>query len=211
MFIVLESIDGGGKGRQRLELENYLRTKNVSVKSKEFPDHETSIWNEYLHPALHKEKFLTSGAWFCAFALEKFLWEEELKKYKEDKNNIFIADGYYTTTLVYQCILGGNPSLEFGVEFAEKMGLVKPDLTVYLDVNPKTALIRKNAEEGKQGVANQDIYESDLEKQNQIRAAFKRLVAEQTWCPWIELDGNGSIQEVRDLIFSEIRGLWDQK
>ncbi|MCA9385715.1 hypothetical protein KC717_03645 [Candidatus Dojkabacteria bacterium] len=204
MFIVLESIDGGGKGRQREELVKYLENKDIQVKSAEFPDHSTPIWDEYLHPALHGEKHMTPGAWFSAFAMEKFLWEEELKKFKGDKNNIFIADGYYTTTLVYQCIIQNKPSLEFGIQFAEQLSIVKPDLAIYLDVHPKTALARKSLEEGKE---KKDMFEEDLEKQVWIQAAFQKMVKEQVWCPWKQVDGNGSIHEVRDATFAEIRDI----
>lgn len=202
MFIVIESIDGGGKGKQREEMIEFLGDRGVKVKSMEFPDHSTSIWNDYIHPALHGEKSLSPGAWFSAFAFEKFLWQEELAKYKSDKNNLFIADGYYTTTLAYQCMLYNKPSLDFGIKFAEELGIVKPDLTIYLDVNPKIALERKGKEEGKE---KKDIFEGDLEKQKQIQEAFRKLVEDKVWCDWVQLDGNGSIQEVRDLIVDEIR------
>lgn len=201
MFIVLESIDGGGKGKQREVLSKHLQDLGKVVKSYEFPDHNTSIWNDYLHPALHGKKKLTSGGWFSAFAFEKFLWEEELKKYKGDPSNLFIADGYYTTTLVYQCILQGVPSLDFGVQFAEELGIVKPDLAIYLDVNPKVAMERKNHEEGKE---DKDINEGDIEKQYSIQEGFRKLVKENVWCNWEEVDGNGNIEEVRDLIYSKI-------
>jgi dTMP kinase len=208
MFVVLESIDGGGKGRQRIEVETYFDSKGVNIKSAGFPDHSNSIWKDYLQLALHKKINLTPGGWFSAFALEKFLWQEELSKFKSDPNNLFVADGYYTTTMVYQCLLNGVPTLDFGIQFAEQLGIVKPDLTIYLDVNPATARARKDAEEGKEV---QDMYESDIEKQEQIRTAFKQLVKDNTWCKWVELDGNGSIQEVRDQIIEQIENLKKSK
>lgn len=204
MFIVLESIDGGGKGRQRVELVEFLKKKDVNVQSVEFPDHTTVIWDKYIHPALHGELDMVPGAWFSAFAFEKFLWDNELKKYKEDTNNLFIADGYYTTTLAYQCILQEKPSLEFGVQFAEEFGIVKPDLTIYLDVHPKTALARKENEEGKEGDEGKDLFEASLEKQKEVRGAFQQLANDNVWCDWAVVDGNGSIQEVRDAVFAEI-------
>lgn len=204
MFIVIESIDGGGKGRQREELVGYLQKRGIQIESKEFPDHDTAIWREYLHPVLHGEKKLTPGGWFSAFAFEKFLWEEKFKKYKGDKNNLFIADGYYTTTLVYQCLVQKKPSLKFGIEFAEELGIVKPDLAIYLSVSPKTALLRKREEDGKEKT---DMFEKDIEKQIQIQEGFKNLIKDQVWCNWVEIDGNGTIQEVRDLVYEEIRKL----
>ncbi len=201
MFIVLESIDGGGKGRQRLEVSNFFKEKGLNIASMEFPDHSTPVWEKYIHPALHGQRKLTSGGWFCAFSLEKFLWQEELKKYKSDPHNLFLADGYYTTTLVYQCLIQGAPTLDFAVEFAKVFDLVIPDLTIYLDVAAKTALMRKQKEEGKEEI---DLFEGDIEVQGKIRDAFKKLIREKVWCPWLELDGNGTIEEVRDAIIAEI-------
>lgn len=204
MFIVLESIDGGGKGRQRTEIEEYYQAKAVNIKSMGFPDHNTSVWKDYLHPGLHKEKVLNNFTWFVGFAFDKAIWQDEIKKYKNDPTNLFIADGYYTTTLVYQCIIQGFPSLDFGIQFAEEMGMVKPDLAIYLDVNPKVAMARKYQEEGKD---EKDMFESDVKMQQKIRDGFKGLIANQTWCPWKELDGSGSIEEVRDIIINEIQDL----
>ncbi len=205
MFVVIESIDGGGKGKQREEVEKYFLQKEVTVASKEFPDHDTSLWNDYLHPALHGEKSLNAGAWFTGFLFEKFLWSDELKKYKGDKNNIFIADGYFTTMLVYQCKIQGKPTTEFALKVAKEFSLTRPDLVVYLDVNPKVAMHRKLKEEGK---AEKDLFESDIEKQKEIKKAFKELASDNVWANWVELDGNGSIPEVRDLIIAEINKLY---
>lgn len=204
MFIVLESIDGGGKGRQRTELEEYYVSKGINVKTMGFPDHNNSVWRDYLHPALHGEKVLNKFTWFVSFAFDKAIWQDEIKKYKSDPTNLFIADGYYTTTLVYQCLLQGFPTLDFGIKFAEEMEMVKPDLVLYLDVNPKVAMVRKYNEEGKD---QKDMFEADIEKQESIRNGFKELVEKNVWCDWKELDGSGSIEEVRDLVLNEIQEL----
>lgn len=204
MFIVLESIDGGGKGKQREELESFYEAKGVPIKTMGFPDHDNSLWREYLHPALHGEKNLNKFTWFVGFAFDKAIWQDEIKKFKSDPNNLFIADGYYTTTLVYQCLIQQFPSLDFGLEFAEEMSIVKPDLTLYLDVNPKVAMVRKYNEEGKE---KKDMFEADIEKQEKIRAGFKELIEKKIWCEWKEIDGGGSIEEVRDLITNEIQDL----
>lgn len=204
MFIVLESIDGGGKGRQREEIEEYYKAKGVAIKTMGFPDHGNCLWNEYIHPALHKERILNKFTWFVAFAFDKAIWQEEIKKYKADPSNLFIADGYYTTTLVYQCIIQQFPSLDFGVQFAEEMGMVKPDLTIFLDVNPKTAMMRKYNEEGKE---KKDMFEADIAMQEQIRSGFNGLIENNVWCEWKQVDGGGSVLEVRDQIITEIEEL----
>ncbi|MBP9758420.1 hypothetical protein KBD45_01895 [Candidatus Dojkabacteria bacterium] len=204
MFIVLESIDGGGKGRQREEIEKYYKAKGVNIRTMGFPDHNNCVWREYIHPALHKEKILNKFTWFVGFAFDKAIWQEEIKKYKSDPNNLFIVDGYYTTTLVYQCLIQGFPSLDFGVKFSEEMGMVKPDLTIYLDVNPKVAMLRKYGEDGKD---EKDMFESDVAMQAKIQAGFNKLIDEKIWCEWKVIDGGGTIEEVRDLVINEVQEL----
>jgi dTMP kinase len=193
MFIVLEGIDGAGKGHQRNILVQKL-TDRYQLSTTDFPDHQGMLYQKLIHPAISEEIKLSNSALFLSFALDQLLWQDRIQPTVGSKDLFFIADGYYTTNIVYQCLMSGNFTLEQALEFAKTYGLAEPDLTIYLDVDPKKAMERKMQEDGhEEGL---DIYERSLHKQQQIRAGFKKMVNEQIFGKWAEVDGNGSLEEV---------------
>ena len=70
MFIVLEGIDGAGKGRQRNELVAMLKGKIKDLHTVDFPDHKGTLYRELIKPALLEKISLNKSAWFLGFAIE---------------------------------------------------------------------------------------------------------------------------------------------
>lgn len=198
MFIVLEAIDGAGKGRQRTELINHYKQIEQSVGSCDFPDHDGFLYDKIIHPALHREIEIEPKTFMLSFMLDQMLWQPKIRSALRSPNNHFIADGYFTTTLVYQCYLGQVMDIEEAVDLAERLGIVKPDMNIYLDVDPKVALSRKQQEQGhEEGL---DMYEGDLVKQNKIREGFLYLAEHKIFGDWEIIDGHGTIEEVKDQV-----------
>jgi len=197
MFIVLESIDGGGKGLQRIEVSDYLAKKGINIKGVEFPIHNV-FYESIIHPALQGETTMNSASWILSFLLDKTLFANKIRPYLNQANKIFLADGYFTTTIAYQSLLMKlvelDKLLQYGVEFE----IPKPDLTIYLDVEPEIAIERKNKEEGHEEVP--DMFEKSIEKQKQLQSIFRKMVKEQIYCPWVQIDGNKTIKEVTNSI-----------
>lgn len=205
MFIVIEAIDGAGKGLQRNEISAYLAKKVKNLTTKDFPDHQSIIYQQLIHPALHEEIQLSKSAMFLAFALDQIMWQDKILPTLGSKTDYFIADGYFTTNLVYQCLMAKNFELDDAIKFATTFGIAVPDLIIYLDVDPEVAMERKMKEEGHdEGL---DIYERSLQKQQQIRAGFKQMVKNQTFGKWTEVDGMGSITEVTQNIIAALNKL----
>jgi len=198
MFVVIDGIDGAGKGRQRAELVNFLADKDFEVTTTDFPDHQGQIYKNIIHPALHEEIEMTPQTWFLAFVLDQLLWSSKINPAIGSKDKHFISDGYFTTTLAYQCKLSKVMSVEEALGLATRFGLPVPDFVIFLDVDPKVAMARKMDEEGHdEGL---DIFERSLKKQQKIREAFLELAKEQAWTKWEVIDGNGSIEEVNKSI-----------
>lgn len=203
MFIVIEAIDGAGKGLQRNQLTSLLDGKVKSLISKDFPDHQGSIYRDLIHPAIHNEINLSNEALFLAFALDQIMWQDRIVKTIGSKDDYFIADGYYTTNLVYQCLMAKNFTLKTGIDFAQKFKIAQPDIIIYLDVDPKIAMQRKMNEEGHdEGL---DIYERSLKKQQLIRRGFKKMHDQQIFGNWVEVDGSKSIEEVTKSIIQVLK------
>lgn len=194
MFIVLDGIDGAGKGRQRYELVNYLTDRNLQVSTTDFPDHEGQIYKDIIHPALHEEFDMTPHSWFLAFVLDHLLWSSRISPTIKSKKKHFVSDGYFTTTLAYQSKLQKVLTLEESLQFAKRFKMPVPDVVIFLDVDPEVAMQRKLEEEGHdEGL---DIFERSLKKQQQIRKAFLDLAKGQVWTKWFIVDGNQTIEEV---------------
>lgn len=196
MFIVLDGIDGAGKGRQRSELVSSLSDDKQQVYTTDFPDHQGEIYKNVIHPALHEEITLSPQAWFLAFVLDQLMWKSKIDETIGHRSKHFISDGYFTTTLAYQCELTNVMKVEEALELANKFGIPKPDLVIFIDVDPKIAMSRKMAEDGHdEGL---DIFERNISKQQKLRDAFTNMAKKNVWTEWEIIDGNLTIDEVKD-------------
>jgi thymidylate kinase len=198
MFIVLDAIDGAGKGRQRIEVADRLdKEYGLRVKTQDFPVHN-AFYETVIHPALQGEKKMNSASWVLSYLLDKTLMADTINEYIGNKEEIFISDGYFTTTLAYQSYLMQQVEVDKLLQYAEEFKIPKPDFAIYLDVDPKIAFERKAKEEGhEEGL---DIFEGDLVKQEKLRKIFQDMVKDQIYCEWEIVDGNNSIEEVTDAI-----------
>jgi len=203
MFILIEAIDGAGKGQQRNNLVSYLSDKVKELTTVDFPDHNSVLYEHIIHPAIHQEIKISPESLFLSFALDQMLWQKKITKTKGSKESYFIADGYYTTAIVYQSLMENVLSLEKALDFADTFAIQKPDIAIYLDVDPEVALQRKAKEEGHE--EGFDIYERSLAKQKKIRSGFKKLVNEQIFGDWVEVDGSKSIEGVFEQIITVLK------
>lgn len=207
MLIVLESIDGGGKGAQRQKTTEKLKSQlpnSIIVEGLEFPfkGEPISIYNYLIHDALHNKTKLNNESWFLAFLLEKTLMKESLEKARGNSNYHLICDGYFTTTLVYQSLVDSAIPLKDALYLGDFFKIPKADLNLFLDVDVEVALNRKLKEPGHdEGL---DRNEGDIDKQKKIAESFRYLVEKNIWGEWSVVDGNGTLDEVNELILQKI-------
>lgn len=202
MFLVLEGIDGAGKGRQRSEISSLLQPKIQKLTSVEFPDHQGVMYTQLLKPALLEKISIPKQAWFLAFALDQIMCQDEIEKAKANKQEMFICDGYFTTNIVYNAIVSEYLSVSEALNFAKQFKIAEADLNIFIDVDPEVALARKKIEPGHE--AGLDIYERDLEKQHKIRTAYLKMAKESIFGKWEIVPGNGTIAEVTESIMKVI-------
>ncbi|MDP2874260.1 MAG: hypothetical protein Q8N84_03140 [bacterium] len=203
MFVVLESLDGGGKGAQRGLVAAKLRQKGFLVDEQEFPNHQSCLYREIIHPALHNQLSVSPRDLFTAFALDQSLCSTRISE--ASKNGFFLADGYFTTNLAYQVLVNKIVSLDEALKLSSFLGLLIPDQAIYLDVSPETALARKAKESGHE--EGPDVYERDLTFQSKLRGVYKKLCREQLFCAWKEISGEGSLEEVTSRLLTVTMGM----
>lgn len=194
MFIVLDSIDGAGKGKQREELEKYLKeSTNIQLKTEGFPIHN-EFYKYVVHPALQEEKTMNSASWVLSYLLDKTLEAPAILPYLNKLDNLYIADGYFTTTIAYQSLLMKQIKLMSLLSLGKKFEIPVPDLAIFIDADPEVAFKRKKAEEGH--TEGLDMFEKSLEKQKKLQKYFRKMAKGNVFCKWVIVDGNGTIEEV---------------
>lgn len=191
-FIVLEGIEGCGKGTQTKLLSDFLSQK-YEMLVKKYPEYGQPI-GDLISEWLHNKYELNVGTqallYFADFIKDKELVENYLKSGK-----MVVADRYFTTTIVYQYI-NGLP-LEKMLELAGLFDLRKPDLTIYIKISPEESFKRKMAQKG---IINMDRHEADKKFLNLLYENYEKMSKENIFSEWVTIDGEKPIEDVSNQI-----------
>ncbi len=169
-LIVLEGLDGSGKGTHAGILTKKLTEQGYKVKKITFPDYKersSELVKMYLGGEFgNKPEDVNAYAASTFYAVDRYA---SYKKYWQrfyEEGGIIVADRYTTSNATHQM---GKLSKEAWDGFLEwladfeysKLGLPMPDITLYLDMDPdisqKLMTGRYHGDEGKK-----DIHEKDL-------------------------------------------------
>ncbi|MBQ9083753.1 MAG: deoxynucleoside kinase [Clostridia bacterium] len=186
-LIVIEGLDGSGKATQTTLLEAKLKEMGIPVRRVSFPD--------YAEPSSELVKMYLGGAFGSdpdavnAYAASLFYAVDRYASYKRlwqadyENGTVILADRYVTSNAIYQMTkLPQTQWPEFlqwlsDLEY-DKMGLPRPQQTIYLDMPPevsqKMLSARYRGDESKK-----DIHESHVEFLRQCRATA--LYAGERW------------------------------
>lgn len=170
-LIVLEGLDGSGKGTQTALLSQALVKRGFPLRQVTFPDYgspSSALVRMYLDGEFGSDpKEVNAYAASAFYAVDRFSSFSRDWKADYDRGSVILCDRYATSNMVYQMskvpreewnqFLSWTEDFEYG-----KLGLPKPDLVLYLDmpieVSQKLLLHRYHGNGGKK-----DIHESHLE------------------------------------------------
>ncbi len=170
-LIVLEGIDGSGKSAQFRRLCARLENDGIDYNHIVFPRYDqdsSALIRMYL-----AGEFGTHPDDVNAYTASTFFAVDRFASYKKDwgstyeSGGLFLSDRYTTSNAVHQGSKLSDAELpEFfrwlsDLEY-EKMGLPRPDLVIYLDVDIETSLARMRRREAKNHT-HADIHEQDIE------------------------------------------------
>ena len=170
-LIVLEGIDGSGKSAQFRRLCARLEKDGIDYNHIVFPRYDqdsSALIRMYL-----AGEFGTHPDDVNAYTASTFFAVDRFASYKKDwgttyeSGGLFLSDRYTTSNAVHQGSKLADAELpDFfrwlsDLEY-EKMGLPKPDLVIYLDVDIETSLARMRRREAKNHT-HADIHEQDIE------------------------------------------------
>ena len=211
-LIVLEGTDGSGKSTQFRLMAQRLTEENVEFRRLVFPRYEnesSALIRMYLGG-----EFGTKPSDVNAYAASAFYAVDRYASYKQDwgqwyeDGGLILSDRYTTSNAVHQASKETGEKrdafLKWLYEFEyDKLGLPRPDLTIYLDV--PTDFTEKLMRHREQDTGTKaDIHEQDTEYLNTCRRTGRAAAEFYGWTV-IDCVKDGAMRSIED-IHQEIYG-----
>ena len=169
-FIVIDGLDGSGKGTQSELLAKRLAEAGKRVRLLSFPMYEaesSQLVKMYLGGALG-DKPEDTGAYAASsfYAMDRYVsYRTDWKKDIDDPDTVVIANRFTTANAVHQ--LSKLPDCEWDSFLTwlwdyeyEKLGIPKPDTVIYLEMLPEISMSLVNSRSAETG-QKKDIHELD--------------------------------------------------
>lgn len=214
-LIVLEGIDGSGKSSQYRRLCARMENDGIDYNHIVFPrynEDSSALIRMYLGGRFgDKPEDVNAYTASTFFAVDRFAsYREDWGKVYND-GGIILSDRYTTSNAVHQgCKLDDHELPAFfewlwDLEYV-KMGLPKPDLVIYLDVDIETSLRRmKHRQDSTSTTA--DIHEKDVEYLSRCLHTARRAAEYYGWhsVPFMKDGLERDVDEKNDEIYGLIR------
>lgn len=189
MFISLEGIDGSGKTTVSRMLSDALRSKGHKVYWTREPTSRIK-WNE----KLRRGRDPASGiSLFFRFTEDRFVHQNLISRHLK-MGEVVVCDRYLLSSYAYQGALIESlfPDRESALRWMEDTSsiiTVRPDLTFYLDLDPKVSMERLSRRESLTGFEEEEYL-------NHVRELYRH----------IRLNGKFTVDASQDRhqVFSEI-------
>lgn len=171
-LIAFEGLDQSGKQTQAELLRDRLKQDGRKSRLVSFPDYATSIGEEIAR-ALQGERDYGPDVMQLLYIANRYERKPDLLRWLEG-GLVLVSDRYTASSVAY--------GEAFGLDAAWLVEMQKylppAALTIFLDINPETAVQRKSVD--------RDRYERDLALQTRVRESYRRQAGEQGW---VVLDG----------------------
>jgi dTMP kinase len=178
VFICVEGLDGCGKTTQAKLLVRRLRRSCDAVYTAE--PSSGKIGGFIKKQCLHGDKRVSGVVEALLFAADRFEHVENTVLPALERGRIVVSDRYVYSSLAYQ----GATGLE--LEWIERINehAVRPDLAIFIDVEPETVVQRLKP--------RKSVMEN-LETQRKVREVYVKFVEKGEL---VRVDGNKSKREV---------------
>ena len=205
-LIVIEGPDGSGKSTQFKLLTEFLENKGLEFKKLVFPQYaepSSALIRMYLGG-----EFGTSPSDVNAYAATAFFAVDRYASYKKvwgqwyENGGLIVSDRYTTSNAVHQTSKEPPEKqgefLKWLYEFEyDRLGLPRPDLTIYLDVPtdfPEKMMRKREADTN----TSADIHEQDMEYLATCRRIGKTAAQYYGWTV-IDCVRDGAMRTIEDI------------
>lgn len=212
-LIVIEGLDRAGKSTQCERLCKRLEQQGLPVRALKFPsrllphqynkrtqhltrvesDRSTAI-GSCIDAYLRKESGLEDHSIHLLFSANRWEAAASIRADVEDGITL-VVDRYYHSGIVYSAV---KPHADISLEWAREpdVGLPRPDICVFLDVEPEIA--------AKRGGFGEERYEA-RDMQKRVRAGFLALMKKEDSEDITMVDAGGDLDEVESKIWHAIQ------
>lgn len=138
-FIVLEGLDRSGKSTQAHKLHEYFNKAGLKSCIRRFPDREEKVSGKILDDFLKNSKDVNESkeAFHLIFSANRWLVAPKIREELASGLNL-IVDRYSYSGIAYSLSKG----LDKQWVCQSEVGLPKPDLVLFLDIDPENAEMR---------------------------------------------------------------------
>ncbi len=190
MFIVVESIVGGGKKLYK-DIAKKLRIDGYKVIDQDFPDRAGLLFEDVIYPTIHEGVTKSPNQRFLAFLLDQVAHTERINVFR--KKGYVITESYFTGTIAYQVLYEKAMSVKDALKVASLVKLPIPDLSIYIDTPYEKAKRERELE----GYGDkEDYWGSSIKKLKSIDINYKKMIEQNIFCPWEVVDGKKSKKEI---------------
>lgn len=198
LFIVIEGLDGSGKSTSAKRLAEILEERHQSAVLLTYEPHNPSCGGDYIRQVLTKKitqfRPRTLALAFAANRLDH-CDREIIPWLKGGENRIVISDRYYLSSLVYQ----GTEDFPMNSVLKINELALKPDLIFFLNVSNEVCYERM-----KKRNMPPELFEENLEEIRRKYLAAIQFLKEKNGENIVEIDGNGTVDEVVDLMVKSL-------
>lgn len=218
-FIVIEGIDGSGKGTQTEILVERLKKENREVVIDDYPHYETSFWGKHVGRMLAKEfgnpmeisPYLT----VLPYLLDEADGSKKIIGPALEAGKMVVSNRYFTAN-VHQIAKKPEKERESYANWLwdvgyNQMGIIKPDLVLVLLVDPVICRenIQKKAERNYTKGQIMDAAEEDFNHQMESAKEYKKM-AEKEPDVWVLINccREGKLmskEEIHEEIFKKLK------
>lgn len=199
-FIAFEGIDGSGKSTQIQLLANRLRELGTGYYITMEPTDSPigSLIHQIMTGRLKTDNKVIAGL-FVADRLDHLLNDVNGILEKIVNGTTVLTDRYYFSSYAYHSV---DMPMEWVIQAnAQSKEILQPTITIFIDVDPDTALDR---------IAKNRFHQELFEKKSRLvkvrekyLEAFDRLKDEENY---VIIDGNRSQQEISEDIWNAVKG-----
>ncbi len=217
LLVVIEGIDGSGKGTQSALLRDRLLARGLKASLLSFPRYDATFFGQRIGDFLNGrfgqlnevDPFLAS----LLYAGDRLESKAELTRLLA-ASDVLVLDRYVPSNIAHQAGKKTGPQRRELAEWIERIeydlfDLPRPDLVVLLDIPAKDSqeLIAKKSQRTYTTEAA-DIQEADTDYLARVRSAYRELAAERNWSI-VSVVHEQAIRSMDD-ITAEIEQLVDQ-